>query len=340
MADSLKYNPCLTSPPIKIQVVSFFLQDFIHFIIIVKMDDVSISKYFSNKLTNSSDSCAVVAIETLLECLKVDNAETLSGLIDNLKKAINVLVDSDAIAITSVSSGCELFLRFITLASLESSDFEEVKDILIKRGELFLQKVLACRAKISHLCLPFINDGASILTHSKSGVVISVLKEAVKANKRFSVYVTQSCPDNSGEKMAEALREFNIPVTVILDAAAAYVLEKVDMVLIGAEGVVENGGIINKIGSYQIGLAAKALNKKLYVVTESFKFVRLYPLNQADVPTKIKYKACVRKNDNADLSQEHPCIDYTPPSLISLLITDLGVLTPSAVSDELINLYL
>ena len=32
-------------------------------------------------------------------------------------------------------------------------------------------------------------------------------------------------------------------------------------------------------------------------------------------------------------------IDYTPPSYITLLFTDLGVLTPSAVSDELIKLY-
>ena len=35
----------------------------------------------------------------------------------------------------------------------------------------------------------------------------------------------------------------------------------------------------------------------------------------------------------------HPYIDYTPPQYITLLFTDLGVLTPSAVSDELIKLY-
>jgi translation initiation factor eIF-2B subunit alpha len=32
--------------------------------------------------------------------------------------------------------------------------------------------------------------------------------------------------------------------------------------------------------------------------------------------------------------------DYTPPQYLSLLFTDLGILTPSAVSDELIQLYL
>lgn len=54
----------------------------------------------------------------------------------------------------------------------------------------------------------------------------------------------------------------------------------VDLVLVGAEGVVENGGVINKLGTYQIALAAKCLNKPFYVAAESYKFARLYPLNQ------------------------------------------------------------
>ncbi len=32
--------------------------------------------------------------------------------------------------------------------------------------------------------------------------------------------------------------------------------------------------------------------------------------------------------------------DYCPPKYITLLFTDLGILTPSAVSDTLIRLYL
>lgn len=50
--------------------------------------------------------------------------------------------------------------------------------------------------------------------------------------------------------------------------------------LVGAEGVVENGGVINKLGTYQIALCAKSLNKPFYVAAESYKFARLYPLNQ------------------------------------------------------------
>lgn len=55
-----------------------------------------------------------------------------------------------------------------------------------------------------------------------------------------------------------------------------------------------------------------------------------------------QYKADTLKSvqTGQDLKEEHPWVDYTSPSLITLLFTDLGVLTPSAVSDELIKLYL
>ncbi|NXX44257.1 EI2BA factor, partial [Tricholaema leucomelas] len=288
---------------------------------------------------------AVAAIRALLGFLKQDRGETIQGLRSSLRAAIDTLsrVDSSV----AVSSGGELFLRFISLTSLEYSDYSKCKEIMIERGEIFLRKVSLSRNKIAKLCHPFIRDGARILTHAYSRVVLRVLEAAIESKKRFSVYVTESQPDQAGQtlfyfnrqKMAKALRKLNIPVTVILDAAVGYIMEKVDLVLVGAEGVVESGGIINKIGTNQIAVCAKAQNKPFYVVAESFKFVRLFPLNQQDVPDKFKYKADTLKTSQ-NLTEEHPWIDYTSPSLITLLFTDLGVLTPSAVSDELIKLYL
>ncbi|NXF67045.1 EI2BA factor, partial [Ciccaba nigrolineata] len=299
---------------------------------------------FRAQLRDDPDvASAVAAIRALLGFLKQDRGETIQGLRSSLLAAIDTLsrVDSSV----AVSSGGELFLRFISLTSLEYSDYSKCKEIMIERGEIFLRKVSLSRNKIAKLCHPFIRDGARILTHAYSRVVLRVLEAAVESKKRFSVYVTESQPDQAGQvlvnlqKMAKALRKLNIPVTVILDAAVGYIMEKVDLVLVGAEGVVESGGIINKIGTNQIAVCAKAQNKPFYVVAESFKFVRLFPLNQQDVPDKFKYKADTLKTSQ-NLTEEHPWIDYTSPSLITLLFTDLGVLTPSAVSDELIKLYL
>jgi translation initiation factor eIF-2B subunit alpha len=84
------------------------------------------------------------------------------------------------------------------------------------------------------------------------------------------------------------LRAMNVPVAAIQDSAVAYSLGKVDMVIVGAEGVVENGGIISRMGTYQMGVLAKSKGKPFYVVAESHKFVRLYPLSQFDLPIEQK----------------------------------------------------
>ncbi|KAI2664101.1 Translation initiation factor eIF-2B subunit alpha [Labeo rohita] len=294
--------------------------------------------YFRAQIREDPDvASAVAAIRSLLEFLKRDQSETILGLRENMTKAIHRLEETDSSV--AVSSGGELFLRFISLTSLEHPDLSQCRNVMIERGELFLKKISLSRGKVGKLCHTFIKDGAKILTHSSSRVVLKVLENAAADNKRFTVYVTESQPDSAGELMAQKLRKLNIPVTVVLDAAVGYIMEKVDLVIVGAEGVVESGGVINKIGTYQMAVCSKAHNKPFYVVAESFKFVRLYPLNQQDVPDRFKYKADILKTVK-DLNQEHPMIDYTPPSLITLLFTDLGVLTPSAVSDELIKLYL
>ncbi|XP_059405043.1 translation initiation factor eIF-2B subunit alpha [Carassius carassius] len=302
------------------------------------MEEGELVEYFRAQIREDPDvASAVAAIRSLLEFLKRDQSETILGLRENMTKAIHRLEETDSSV--AVSSGGELFLRFISLTSLEHPDLSQCKNVMIERGELFLKKISLSRGKVGKLCHTFIKDGAKILTHSSSRVVLKVLENAAADNKRFTVYVTESQPDSAGKLMAQKLRNLNIPVTVVLDAAVGYIMEKVDLVIVGAEGVVESGGVINKIGTYQMAVCSKAHNKPFYVVAESFKFVRLYPLNQQDVPDRFKYKADILKTVK-DLNQEHPMIDYTPPSLITLLFTDLGVLTPSAVSDELIKLYL
>ena len=93
---------------------------------------------------------------------------------------------------------------------------------------------------------------------------------------------------------------------------------------------------MNQLGTYSVSLIAKSLNKQVYVFAESFKFVREYPVSQEDLPNEYLYPP----SNRGDLETGSPLVDYTPPALISLLFTDLGIITPSAVSDELINLYL
>ncbi|RZF31905.1 hypothetical protein LSTR_LSTR008683 [Laodelphax striatellus] len=142
-------------------------------------------------------SAGIATIRTLLKYLEHDKSETVQELDANLKKAVDVMRNTD-FPVTAVASGSELFLRFITLAALDVKTFAECKKIMLHRGEFFLKKLMEARGKVGKLASTFIFDGAKILLHSKSRVVLCAMEEAVKQNKRFEVYVTKSAPDSSG----------------------------------------------------------------------------------------------------------------------------------------------
>ena len=69
-----------------------------------------------------------------------------------------------------------------------------------------------------------------------------------------------------------------IPCKTILDSAVGMCIGSVDCVFVGAEAVLENGGIVNKIGTFTTALCAKAYNKPFYVFVESLKFLKFFPL--------------------------------------------------------------
>ncbi|KAI8876488.1 nagb/rpia/CoA transferase-like protein [Backusella circina FSU 941] len=257
----------------------------------------------------------------------------------------------------AVLAGVDLFMRFVTRnshdfsRSEEARSFEDFKENLLSRAALILEKASSARERTAAIGAQFVNDNAVILVQGYSRVIMSVLFYAANTqNKRFKVYVTEGRPNSDGIQAVSALRKAGIPCRAVLDSAVGYIMDKVDMVFVGAEGVVENGGIVNKIGTYQIALVANALSKPVYVVAESYKFVRVYPLNQYDLPSEtpeIVTFTTRRKSFSVsgdaesveDLTTSNPSVDFTPPQYLTLLLTDLGVLTPSGVSDELIKLY-
>ncbi|KAJ8979922.1 hypothetical protein NQ317_003664 [Molorchus minor] len=302
------------------------------------MEGEKVREFFCKIIKEDEDvSVGVAAIRTLMEIIKHSKSETVQELEATLKDGIQVMKSSNY-PVAAVNSGCELFLRFITLAVLDTRTFEECKAIMLNRGHIFIKKLDEARGKIVKLAAKFIGDGCKVLTHSRSRVVLQTLRKAHKQTKNFEVFVTISAPDNSGKRMCKDLEAEGIPCTLILDSAVGYIMDQVHFIMVGAECVVESGGIVNKVGNYTMAICAKEMKKPFYVLTESFKFTRLFPLGQQDLPAEYKYTSDVRKS--GDLKKVHPLVDYTPPSYITLLFTDIGILTPSAVSDELIKLYL
>ena len=331
----------------------------------------------------------VAAIKALLGVVERSNATTMMELQGELKQAREIIMQDfqkrkqeprqhsqtgrsgGARNMIALASGCDLFLKYATRTFLEHGDFAASRNQVLERGQRFAGISLAARDRIAHVAADFIQEGQTVLTHGWSRVVASILLKAAET-KHFDIIVLEGRPDAAGAKAAGAYasHESKIPTTVVLDAAMGHVMEIVDVVLVGAEAVVENGGFVNKMGTYALATCAKAHGKPFYVASESYKFARLYPLNQQDLPvmgnnSPIDFvdtttaTATSKDGDGKEKKEEEqqkgqtfsavdlpenvrvensPC-DFTPGKFITLLFTDLGVLTPSAVSDELIRLY-
>mmetsp|Transcript_12868 Transcript_12868/g.24481 ORF Transcript_12868/g.24481 Transcript_12868/m.24481 type:complete len:387 (-) Transcript_12868:101-1261(-) len=301
-------------------------------------DDV-VREYQAALRSDGDMAVAVAAIKALTFVIENSKASTMMEVEKELKSAADSLRGCQPSSI-SLAAACELFMRYVTrTGAVDHHDLKQSRKRLIERGNVFAETSLQARAKIAALGQRFVREGGVVLTHGFSRVVISVLKAATKAGKNFTVVVTEGRPEHSGTRMAKVLLAAGIPTTLVLDSAAAFVMERVDMVLVGSEGVVENGGVINKLGTFQIATVAKAMGKPVYVAAESYKFARLYPLNQRDMPNE-QNKRDLAIEIPEGMGIVNPIRDYTPPDKLTLLFTDLGVLTPSAVSDELIQLYL
>ncbi|KAI0709099.1 nagb/rpia/CoA transferase-like protein [Earliella scabrosa] len=326
---------------------------------------------FQQFLQDDEISPPLAAILSLAEAIVRSNAGTMFELVQALNDGAEELKRRSRNPI-SLNAGCELFIAFVTLFPHESDNFAELKKELEQQGRKYATEAISFRDKIAELALGFIKDDAVILTHSYSRVVLKALLHAHKT-KRISVYVTESRPRGLGLRTYEALTAAGIPCTMVLDSAVAYVMDQVDFVLVGSEAVVESGGLVNYVGSNQMAIIAKAANKPFYALAESYKFHRLFPLSQYDLPTHnpnilsfttpsgrspgqegVPSTATSDATKSADadvsssrteraMSQEqiakNPGVDYTRPDLISLVFSDVGILTPEGVSQYLVGMF-
>lgn len=300
---------------------------------------------------STEDMRAIEVIKTLADYVKKDQSKSNAAMLMCLgMKAIELKQKYPTNE--KVASGCDMFTIFVSrrLYNVDTSeDYSKTKELLLKSIDQFVQRVDSSVDQIVKHALPFIADRSTILVHGHSRVILAILKRAIEVGTSFNVIVTESQPDGAGLIMARELAEANIPTTVITDSAVAAVMDGVDAVFCGSESIAENGGIINKIGTYQISMVAKAYNKPFYVAAESIKFVRIFPLRQNEIPRKeCPYEVCEHcRGPAAKAFAENPGLvkfmnpmrDYTPPEYITLLFTDLGVITPSAVGEDILKLY-
>ena len=166
--------------------------------------------------------------------------------------------------------------------------------------------------------------GDRVLTLSRSGTVLSALRRAAPA----AVVVAESRPAREGVGVAETLAADGLDVALCVDAAVAHVVdaERIETVLVGADTVLADGTVINKVGTRPAALAAADAGADCYAVCARNKIVP-----DPDIELESGPPGAVHE-DPEGFAVRNPTFEATPPGLITGVVTEDGLLSPDDVA--------
>ena len=218
---------------------------------------------------------------------------------------------------------------------------------LALEAQAIQEEDLAANRHMGELGAALIAPGSGVLTHCNTGslatagygTALGVLRAGYSAGKIARVYAGETRPWQQGARLTmwELVRDA-IPAHLIADSAAAHLMKSgaVQWVIVGADRIAANGDTANKIGTYQLAIAAKYHGVKFMVVA---------PSSTVDMATPDGSHIEIELRDPAELMAVagnrtvvegaqawNPVFDVTPGELIDAIVTERGVIErPHAV---------
>lgn len=220
---------------------------------------------------------------------------------------------------------------------------QAIREELEKEAEEIAREDVEANRRLGIHGAELVPPGAGILTHCNAGALatvdygtaLAVVREAHRQGKGIRVYADETRPFLQGARLtAWELQEDGIPVTLIVDGAAAYVMKKqlVQLVIVGADRIAANGDVANKIGTYGLAILAREHGIPFYVAA---------PLSTVDLRLKSGEEIPIEERSPREITHIldfrvapegvgvlNPAFDVTPNRLITAIITDKGVVRP------------
>jgi len=270
---------------------------------------------------------ARAAARALKITAKATKARTPAEFIKELDRVSKLLLGTRPTAVSLPNA-----IRFVTLRPklAKDVDLRTLRRIVVSRADEFIRTSRDAVKRIGEIGARRISDGDVIMTHCNSNCAISIIKTAFKQGKHIEVYVTESRPMDQGLTSARQLLKAGVPTTLIVDSAVRHFIRDIDKVIVGADSIAANGAVINKIGTSQLALAAHEARVLFFVAAESYKFHpgtlvgRLVEIEERE-PNEI-----VNPKRFPGVKIRNPVFDVTPPDYIDLIITERGIVPPSA----------
>ncbi|WP_027623740.1 S-methyl-5-thioribose-1-phosphate isomerase [Clostridium lundense] len=219
----------------------------------------------------------------------------------------------------------------------------KIKEKLLNEANLIYEEDIQCNKNIGKYGNEVIPHRANVLTHCNAGALatagygtaLGVIRYAHHLGKNIHVYADETRPLLQGARLTTwELQKEDIPVTLITDNMAGYAmkLNKINLVITGADRITANGDTANKIGTYSVALLAKEHNIPFYIAA---------PISTIDMNLKSGDEIVIEERDNQEVREVfgqaiapnnidtfNPAFDVTPNEYITGIITEVGILRP------------
>ncbi|MFZ1082970.1 MAG: hypothetical protein WAO19_13710 [Candidatus Kryptoniota bacterium] len=186
------------------------------------------------------------------------------------------------------------------------------------------KKVGEASSKAASEASKFISGGKCYATLSQSEFVIKSFEQAATEKKFATIYVMESRPLFEGRQTVRALMKMGHRPILVSDASIGFFISEIDSAFVGADSILSDGTIINKIGSYPLAACCAANKKNFYVVTSVLK----YDPERAVDNFVNKEESAHEIFANPEFEVENFYFDKVNPEFITAIITEVGSILP------------
>ena len=224
-------------------------------------------------------------------------------------------------------------LRYV-LQRMEGDSVDALRRSVVDASEAFVDQLDRAQEDLGRVGANRLADGDTVMTHCHSTDALACIEAAVEQGKSISAVVKETRPRQQGHITAEQLREAGVPVTLIVDSAARRYLDEVDHVVVGADSIAADGGVINKIGTS--GLAVNARERGVPIMTAA-QTIKLHPetLTGHTVEIEMRDEGEVIDPESreaiGEIAVENPAFDVTPPRYMDAIVTEQGQFPPESI---------
>ncbi len=225
--------------------------------------------------------------------------------------------------------------RVLKKAKSVSGSIEEIKAAVISEAQKIADEDAAQNRAIGKNGSVLIRDGDTILTHCNAGelatveygTALGVVRASWAQGKKIKVIADETRPLLQGARLtAYELKRDGIPVTLITDSMAGYIMSKglVNLVIVGADRIVQDA-VFNKIGTYSVAVLAHEHKIPFYIAAPKSTFDLTRKAADVEVEERkaeeITHIGGVQVAPNG-INVMNPSFDPTPLKYVTAIITE------------------